>query len=503
MTHLALLFGFALILSWVAIRIAIPLAQQLGVVDRPGGHKLHEESTPFVGGFGVYLALIGSLLILVAASGRDVALPMLHWPALVLGATVMFATGLIDDIRHLGFRIRFLIQAAVALVMALMGGVVVSDLGHIDFGDKVSLGFLAIPFTIFATIGVINSLNMIDGIDGLSGSVSLVSLFLIALVALVGGAYGYGLLAIALLGGVAGFLHYNLRYRSRRRARVFLGDNGSMLLGFLFAWMLTALSQEPIRLMGPVTAVWLFAIPIMDTLGVMLRRIWLGKSPFRPDRHHLHHLFIRAGFRVQNVVYAVALIHLGMGLIGVTGLWMGVPDHVMLAVLLLVLAGYVYLIARPWRFVPSLRRLHTFLGLTSPDTRGVFLGNCDLNAAQALIAEVKTEMDSRDDYRLCVYQTQRAGRGSPYIYAVLEMLTEESDAEAEELKRLVTALKRRFKGKMGVRVRQFLIRNPVNDRRVGRKSTDREFRSEERRQQHQKRLIHSTHGVGCPDIVSA
>jgi undecaprenyl-phosphate alpha-N-acetylglucosaminyl 1-phosphatetransferase len=442
------------------------------------------------------------LLLLVTLFWHDQTVPPLHWPSLALGATVMFVTGLIDDIVHLGFRIRFLIQAGVALVMALVGGVVVLDLGDVDFGDKVSLGLLAIPFTIFATIGVINSLNMIDGIDGLSGSVSLVSLFLIALVALAGGVYDYGLLAIALLGGVAGFLHFNMRYRSRRRARVFLGDNGSMLLGFLFAWMLTALSQEPIRLMGPVTAVWLFAIPVMDTLGVMLRRIWLGKSPFRPDRHHLHHLFIRAGFRVQNVVYAVALIHLGMGLIGVAGLWMGVPDFVMLVALLCMLAAYVYLIARPWRFVPALRRVHTFLGLTSPDTRGVFLGNCELAGAQALIAGVKSEMGSRDDYRLCVYQTQRIGREETYVYAVLEMLTEETDAAAEELKRQVAALKRRFKGQMGVRVRQFLIRNPSNDRRVGRKRTDKEFRSEDRRQQHRKSLIHSTHGIGCPDPVA-
>lgn len=501
MTHFALLFGFALTLSWIAIRIAIPIAHQMGVVDRPGGHKLHEESTPFVGGFGVYLALIGSLALLASTSEGGQVLPMLHWQSLALGATVMFVTGLIDDIRHLGFKIRFLIQTGVALVMALVGEVVVFDLGYIALGERIDLGLLAIPFTIFATVGVINSLNMIDGIDGLSGSVSLVSLFLIALVALTGGAYGYGLLAIALLGGVAGFLHYNLRYRSRRRARVFLGDNGSMLLGFLFAWLLTGLSQDPIRLMGPVTAVWLFAIPVMDTLGVMLRRVWLGKSPFRPDRHHLHHLFIRAGFRVQNVVYAVALIHLCMGLIGVFGLWMGVPDHVMLVALLVVLAGYVYLIARPWRFVPALRRVHTFLDLTSPDTRGVFLGNCELSGAQSLIAEVKSAMGSRDDYRLCVYQTQRAGRELPYVYAVLEMLTEESDAAAEELRRLVVTLKRRLKGKMGVRVRQFLIRNPTNDRRVGLKHTAREFRSEDRRMQHKKRLIHSTHGIGCPEIV--
>jgi UDP-GlcNAc:undecaprenyl-phosphate GlcNAc-1-phosphate transferase len=92
-----------------------------------------------------------------------------------------------------------------------------------------------------------------------------------------------------------GFLYYNLRYPGNRRARVFLGDNGSMLLGFLFAWLFIALSQGEPAAMTPVTALWLFALPLMDTVGVMLRRIWLGKSPFRADRHHLHHLFVRAG----------------------------------------------------------------------------------------------------------------------------------------------------------------------------------------------------------------
>jgi len=205
-------------------------------------------------------------------------------------------------------------------MMVFWGGVALHDLGELAFGAPLELGFLAIPFTLFATIGVINALNMIDGIDGLSGSVSLVTLFLLAVVAFTGGASDYALLALGLLGGVAGFLFFNLRFLSQRRARVFLGDNGSMLLGFLFAWLLIALSQGPGRVITPVTALWLLSIPLMDTLGVMLRRIWLGKSPFRPDRHHLHHLFIRAGFRVQDIVYAIALIQLTLGAIGILGM---------------------------------------------------------------------------------------------------------------------------------------------------------------------------------------
>lgn len=500
---LAVLIGFGLVLSGVAIRIGIPLSHQLGVVDRPGGHKLHDQSTPFVGGIGVFVALLGTLVLTSVLPGMDSGAIAVQWQAVALGATVMFITGLVDDIHHLSFRFRFVIQAGVAMVMVLGGGVVLADLGYLAFGHKLELGFFAVPFTVFATIGVINALNMIDGIDGLSGSVSLVTLFLLVLVAYFGDAYGYAILAAGVLGGVAGFLYFNMRYWSHRRARVFLGDNGSMLLGFLFAWLLIALSQEPGRVIRPVTALWLFSIPLMDTLGVMLRRLWLGKSPFQPDRHHLHHLFIRAGFRVQDIVYAIALVHLTLGLIGIAGLRMGVHGIWMLTAYLVVFAGYFYLIVRPWRFVPVLRRVHTFLGLTSPDTRGVFLGNCELNGALDLIAGIASEMKSRDDYQLHVYQAEREGRQDRYVYAVLEVLNEDTEASVGEIKGLVEKLKRRFKGKAGIRVRQFLIRNSANDRRVGSKHITQDFRSIDRRSKHHKKLIHSAHGISQPMVIMA
>lgn len=490
MRSLLVLFGFGLVLSGIAIRMGIPLSQRLGIIDRPGGHKVHDHSTPFVGGIGVFVALLGTLSI----SGYFSSAPSMQWWAVALGGTAMFLTGLVDDVRNLGFRIRFAIQTGVALVMVLGGGVVLTDLGRLGFGHMLELGFLAIPFTVIATIGVINALNMIDGVDGLSGSVSLASLFMLFMVAFGGGAWGYAILAVGLMGGVAGFLYFNMRHPWQRRARVFLGDNGSMLLGFLFAWMFIALSQGPIRVITPVTALWLFSIPLMDTVSVMLRRLWLGKSPFRPDRHHLHHLFIRAGFRVQDVVYAVVLIHLTLGAIGILGLQMDVPEAWMLAAFLLIFAAYFYLIARPWRFVPSLRQLHMLLGLASPDTRGVFLGNFDIHDAQDLIAGIACEMMSRDDYRLRVYQTEHEGRQTPYVYAVLEVLAEDNDAAVEEVSALVQVLKRRFKGKSGIRVRHLIVRNADNDRRVGKQRIAAKGPDVERRSRHRKILLHTSHG---------
>ena len=151
---------------------------------------------------------------------------------------------------------------------------------------------------------------MIDGVDGLSGSVSFVTLLFIATVAFIADDRHNLMLTTALIGGVLGFLYFNLRYRKQRYARVFLGDNGSMLLGLLFAWLFVDLTQGSNPAMTPVTAIWLFSVPLMDTVSVMLRRFWLGKSPFSPDRHHLHHLMQRAGFRVSEIVFIIVLLHI-------------------------------------------------------------------------------------------------------------------------------------------------------------------------------------------------
>ena len=121
---------------------------------------------------------------------------------------------------------------------------------------------------------------MIDGVDGLSGSVSFVTLLFIGIVSFIADDQHNLMLTTALIGSVLGFLYFNLRHRKQRYARVFLGDNGSMLLGLLFAWLLVDLSQGSNPAMTPVTAIWLFSIPLMDTVSVMLRRLSMGKSPF-------------------------------------------------------------------------------------------------------------------------------------------------------------------------------------------------------------------------------
>ena len=193
MRELLLFFG-ATLASAAIIRGSMGLAHARGLIDQPGEHKAHKRSTPFVGGSGIYFATLMGLVLLWSLYPQLIN----HWLALGLGTTVIFITGFIDDLFKLSFRIRLVVQAGVALVMVLWAGVVLNDLGNLWFGMPLTLGLLAIPFTVFATVGGINALNMMDGMDGLAGLLALVTLALLTLLTWLSGPNPYVLLNISL-----------------------------------------------------------------------------------------------------------------------------------------------------------------------------------------------------------------------------------------------------------------------------------------------------------------
>lgn len=462
--ELTVLFVFCVAISGVAIRLSSALARRLGVMDEPGEHKQHGDRTPFVGGVGIMVVLL-SIFPLADLGFSRVSLDSVG--AIGLVAVVIFLTGLADDVWHLAVKPRLLVQAIAALLMVFVGGVELRSFGELLPGVTLDLGLLGVPLTVFATIGLINALNMIDGIDGLSGSVSLVSLGLIALIAHHGHNATYFVLLVALMGGVVGFLGYNLRYAGNSRARVFLGDNGSMLLGFVFAWSLIALSQategrQPA--MTPVTALWLFALPLMDTVGVMLRRIWLGKSPFRADRYHLHHLFIRAGFRVCDIVALAVVMQCVFGLVGVGGLWLGVPEYVMFWLFVLAFAAYAFVIARPWRLVPWLRRLSRRLGLPSVEVRGIFVGYFRQEAYREVVGVIAAGLGRGYDYQISVYRAERSAGDGRNVYCLVHIPVVGSDHLIGIIHRDALRVRRRLLRRQGgVEVRLFLCRGSEPD----------------------------------------
>ena len=500
------MFAFALFLlgfvvSAVAVRYAIIAAHRFGVVDKPGGHKAHDTVTPFVGGVGVLAAtLCGAALVEHFYNLFDARLY-----AFVLGILTMWVTGFSDDILNISFKIRLVIQAAVGLAMVYWGGVALHDLGYLASSTEVvSLGVIGVPLTLIATMGAINALNMIDGIDGLSGSISIVSLLLIAFAVFMAGDMAHFTLIIMIAGGVAGFLYHNLRYLNRRRARCFLGDNGSMQLGFIFAWLLTDFSQvgdvTP-RAITPITTLWLFAVPLIDTLCVMLRRIWMGRSPFHADRNHLHHLFLRAGFRVQDTVLVLAFVQLCFGAIGLGGMYAGADELTMLIAFIGAFALCFYILLRPWRLVPLLRRVNRVLGFTSAHAVGVHLSGLNADEFAGLSEVLNRNICPYSDFRFSVYRRDAAVPGEGF--GVIELLCDDQDLSHSQITRILASLRREIRGHRSVKVRQFVDRKPIHDRRLAGKQKPVERRLAERRSTRRGTLIYRMESAaGEPSVVA-
>lgn len=335
-SYLIALLGTAALIYFLKRR-----AIHIGLVDRPDARKAHLVATPLIGGLAIFCGFLASL----ATFG--IALNDLRFLAAGLVLTVV---GMLDDFHEISPKLRFLAQIAAALLMTLWGGVVLHDLGALSFdGSLFTLGDLAIPVTVFATVGVINALNMSDGMDGQAGSLTLIALLGLVVVTYVAGQYVELNILLLLASAVVAFLAFNLRLPWRPRASVFLGDAGSMFLGFTLAWFMIHLSQGEPRAMSPVTALWFLMLPLLDTVGMMLRRIWKRRSPFQADREHFHHLLLSAGYSpMQSVLIMAGLALVGV-MIGLAGWFFEVPDILMFAAFLGLATLYFWGMMHAWK----------------------------------------------------------------------------------------------------------------------------------------------------------
>ena len=357
-------FSIALLGAVIAVKWLRRRAAPWGLVDRPGGRKQHQRPTPVIGGLAIGLAALAALPFALAAS-----IPAtVEWPALVgvgvpllLSAALVLTAGVIDDRRGLASGPKFAIQGLAALLVVAGAGAVLHTLGRLPDGPTVSLGAWAWPISVVAVVGFVNAFNMIDGVDGLAGSTAVVMLGLLGGVAVLAGAAGLALCAATVIGAVLGFLAFNLRSPLRRRASVFLGDAGSMLLGLIIAWLAIDLSQRAASPVSPVAIAWILVLPVTDTLSLMTRRLFRGQNPFHADRNHLHHLLGRAGFSPGQSAMIFAALTLALGAVGLLGGLAGVPDVLLAGGLLGVAVAHYFFVRYAWRSTRAIRRLRQWM----------------------------------------------------------------------------------------------------------------------------------------------
>lgn len=325
-------------------------AARLGLMDKPGGRKQHQGATPLVGGLAIFGGIVVAALTQLLSGQQFDTRSM----AFLLALVVLVASGVLDDRHDLKPVLRFLIQIVAVSIMIHLGNVRLDSLGNLLGLGDIELGPWSVPMTIFSVLGVISAINMIDGIDGLAGVLSLTTV-----VALCGFAFAAGLLEqtplMAMAFALVGFLPFNLRSPWRDRASVFLGETGSVLLGFVLAWHMVQFAGE-VRAFTPITAVWILAIPLMDTVSLMFRRALLGRSPLAPDREHLHHILQRAGFTPGETVMIVMLLSILFATIGLVGWWLEVPEYVMFYGFMSLFVLYCFGVSRAWKLMKLARR---------------------------------------------------------------------------------------------------------------------------------------------------
>jgi len=310
-TYIMVYFASAL-LALLATPVVIRIGQRMGIVDAPNVRKVHAAVTPRIGGVAIVFAMLtttGLILALDNGVGEAVRGIRTQLVGLIVASILIFVSGLIDDVRNLPARAKLAFQIGAALLVCAFG----VRIEEIDISQDmvVHFGLLSWPITVFWIVGITNAVNLIDGLDGLAAGISAIACGVIAVFAFHTGQVVMGILMIALLGSLTGFLFFNFN-----PAKVFMGDCGSLFLGFVLATTSVMCVSKTAMVVGLALPMLALGIPIFDTLFSMLRRILERRSCFAPDRGHIHHRLLDMGLDHRHAVilmYAVTVIAAGLG----------------------------------------------------------------------------------------------------------------------------------------------------------------------------------------------
>ncbi len=297
-----LFFGFMTSLL-VCMALIPPLrlvAERFSIMDTPGQRKLHQHPVPRVGGIAFAVGACGTI---AWWAPKDITTL-----SVLLGSLIILGFGVWDDRVNLHYLVKLLGQFLAALAVVVIGDIRFDSVPFM-FDGAMSI-WVSIPTTLVFLVGVSNAVNLTDGLDGLAGGMSFLTLAGIAYLAYLSNDSTVLLLTIPFLGGVLGFLRYNTY-----PARIFMGDGGSQLLGFIMGVLAILLTDSSRGPFSPSLALFLLGLPFLDTLGVTAQRLAEGRSPFVGDRSHIHHKLLRAGFthyEAVTVIYAIQACMLGL-----------------------------------------------------------------------------------------------------------------------------------------------------------------------------------------------
>ena len=308
----AMTFATALVVGLVATPIVRGYAERRGLLDQPGGRKVHRIAVPRLGGVAMAIAFgvaIGAATLASPDLGAVGGLRPNRAAAILVGVALLVVIGIIDDTRGMRALVKLALQSGVALVAASLGLVV--ERFHMPWGI-VELGVLSIPITVAWIVGVINAVNLIDGLDGLASAVALTVLFAFGLLAAGDGVDPTLPIIAATAGAAVGFLAYNLH-----PATIIMGDTGSMFLGFVVAAIAISLTQDGVHPVPPWIPIIALGVPIIDTLWAIVRRTARREPFFVADTGHVHHQLLRLGLSQRDAMLILTAVSAGFAVLAV------------------------------------------------------------------------------------------------------------------------------------------------------------------------------------------
>jgi UDP-GlcNAc:undecaprenyl-phosphate/decaprenyl-phosphate GlcNAc-1-phosphate transferase len=326
-----LCFITAFVVTLIAIPPIIHLIKKYRLYDVPNARKEHSTPIPTMGGIAIVAGMMMAMFLWFPLTNQIAQI------SFFFSIVVLFALGIMDDLKDLSAKYKFLIQISLATLIALSGIRITSFDGL--FGIYELPLSAQYTFTILAITGITNAFNLIDGIDGLAGGIGFMSLITLGFFLTMSGDVNTALIAFALAGALFAFLYFNFN-----PAKIFMGDTGSLVLGFVVAVLCIRLMQvnvmipNPIVLNAPVFVLGIVLIPVFDTIRVFSTRIWKGKSPFEADRTHIHHLLTNQGFSHGFAAKLICFLH-GFVLIEVYWLRAFKPELILAILIAFMLAA--------------------------------------------------------------------------------------------------------------------------------------------------------------------
>jgi UDP-GlcNAc:undecaprenyl-phosphate GlcNAc-1-phosphate transferase len=312
----------AAFVTTVTLIVAMKMAPAIGLVDDPEGRKQHKSPTPMVGGIALTAGLM-SLYFTLPHFFEE------HWVLFICILAVMLL-GLLDDLFEIHSALRMLVQIGVGIAIHFEANLPFKSVGDIWFIGDLGLGPFSLTFTCIAVVGGINAVNMMDGLDGLCGTVVGVAVAFVGAIAYLAGDMEGFTFSLAILAVLVAFLLFNYRFPWNQRARVFLGDSGAYLLGFLIAALFLMTSQGSYKggdqVIQPVTALWLLFIPLIDIAHVIWIRGRAGRWPVSDDRLHVHYLLLDREYSVLKTVNSIGVAAIALGLTGIALQMVGVGE---------------------------------------------------------------------------------------------------------------------------------------------------------------------------------